>query len=148
MLVSKWKKEKWGGITFSGPLSAYQTFCKALVNPASPLPLPLPSEPDWRIFKNRSPLLSLMQLRLCGASAKKKKNTSVVSNDLLMRQQRTTATKTLSNTVLHPSGCQSASACTCCARKEKTICIISLVSTSENRAATSSGLSGMEGTWW
>lgn len=38
MLVSKWKKEKWGGITFSGPLSAYQTFCKALVNPAHPSP--------------------------------------------------------------------------------------------------------------
>lgn len=103
MLVSKWKKEKWGGITFRGPLSAYQTFCMALVNPTSPPSLTLPlspphPEPDCRIFKNRSPLLSLMQLRLCGASAKKNKKTSVVPNDLLMRQRRTTAKK---NSVKH-----------------------------------------------
>lgn len=45
MLVSKWKKEKWGGITFRGPLSAYQTFCKALVNPTSLLSLTPPHPP-------------------------------------------------------------------------------------------------------
>lgn len=52
MLVSKWKKEKWGGITFRGPLSAYQTFCKALVNPTSLLSLtPRPPSPTGAFSK-------------------------------------------------------------------------------------------------